>query len=88
MKGEREKKTTQRGHFDKEMPGATYLLNRIESRICRLNGIKQSDDLPRKAQLCQSFSDHMMYSNDQLPPKVDLRSNMTPVEDQSRIGSW
>ena len=70
------------------MSGATYLLNRIESRICRLNGIQQSDNLPNKPQLCQSFSDHVMYSNDQLPPKVDLRPNMTPVEDQSRIGSW
>ncbi|CAF1007465.1 unnamed protein product [Adineta steineri] len=28
-----------------------------------------------------------MYSSDQLPPKADLRDSMTPVEDQSQIGS-
>jgi hypothetical protein len=30
----------------------------------------------------------MQLSSDQLPPKVDLRPDMTPVEDQSSIGSW
>ena len=70
------------------MPGATYLLNRIESRICRLNGIIQSDGLPSKPQLRGSFADHVIYNGNELPPKVDLRSNMTPVEDQSKIGSW
>ncbi len=70
------------------MPQNTYLLNRIESRICRLNGILPSSVLPDKPKLRQSFADHMLYSSDQLPPKVDLRANMTPVEDQSRIGSW
>jgi hypothetical protein len=66
----------------------TYLLNRIESRICRLNGICQSSSLPRNPNLRQSFSDHVLYSGDQLPPKVDLRPEMTPIEDQSKIGSW
>jgi hypothetical protein len=70
------------------MPRVTYLLNRIESRVCRLNGIRESSTLPDKQELRQSFSDHVLYSSDQLPPKVDLRSNMTPVEDQSKIGSW
>ncbi len=70
------------------MPQNTYLLNRIESRACRLNGIVESSDLPSKPKLCQSFADHVLYSNDQLPPKVDLRANMTPVEDQTRIGTW
>lgn len=66
----------------------TYLLNRIESRVCRLNGIRHSSDLPQKAQLRQSFADHVIYSSDQLPPKVDLRPHMTNIEDQSTIGSW
>lgn len=66
----------------------TYLLNRIEQRFCRLNGIRHSSQQPQKAQLCQSFGDHMIYSSDQLPPKVDLRSHMTTIEDQSTIGSW
>ena len=66
----------------------TYLLNRGESRVCRLNGILESSDLPSKPELRQSFADHVLYNTDQLPPKVDLRANMTSVEDQSRIGSW
>jgi hypothetical protein len=70
------------------MPQKTYLLNRIESRICRLNGIIESDSLPSKPKLRESFADHVLYNSDQLPPKVDLRMNMTPVEDQSKIGSW
>ncbi|CAF0856504.1 unnamed protein product [Adineta steineri] len=69
------------------MPRLAYLLNRIESRVCRLNGIQPSRSLPRKPELRQSFADHVMYSSDQLPPKVDLRANMTSVEDQSKIGS-
>jgi hypothetical protein len=66
----------------------TYLVNRISGRRCRLNGIRRSTRLPNKPQLRQAFSDHMTYSADQLPPKVDLRPDMTPVEDQSQIGSW
>lgn len=70
------------------MPQKTYLLNRIESRYYRLNGILKSDLLPKKPELCQSFANHVIYKHNELPPKVDLRTNMTPVEDQSRVGSW
>lgn len=66
----------------------TYLLSRLDSRKFRLNGIIPSSRRPNKAKLCQSFRNHLTYSPAQLPPKVDLRSDMTPVEDQSRIGSW
>lgn len=70
------------------MPRKTFLLNRIESRLCRLNGIQESRYLPNRPELCQSFADHIVYDNNQLPPKVDLRGHMTAVEDQSKIGSW
>jgi hypothetical protein len=66
----------------------TYLLNRIDSRKFRLNGIWPSTRLPNKRKLCQAFRDHIVYSPNELPHKVDLRNNMTPVEDQSKIGSW
>ncbi|CAF0884041.1 unnamed protein product [Rotaria sordida] len=69
------------------MPRQSFLLNVNESRVCRLNGILESASMPNKPELCQSFSDHILYSSDQLPPKVDFRAAMTPVEDQSRIGS-
>lgn len=70
------------------MDPKTYLFNRLESRVCRLNGIVHSSSRPEKAELRQTFSSHVLYSSDQLPPKVDLRPNLTEVEDQSTIGSW
>lgn len=70
------------------MPFKTYLTNKINHKRFRLNGLVPSSDLPKKAQLCQAFRDHVVFSPQQLPPKVDLRPDMTPVEDQSKIGSW
>lgn len=66
----------------------TYLFNRLDSRKFRLNGIQPSTHLPSKRKLCQAFRDHVVYSANQLPHKVDFRNDMTPVEDQSQIGSW
>ena len=70
------------------MPIRTYIINRFYDTKCRLNGIKPSTRMPSKKQLAQYFSDHIQLNIDQLPPKVDLSSAMTPVEDQSKIGSW
>jgi hypothetical protein len=55
---------------------------------CRVNGCLPSDHLPNKDKLRQNFSNHVCCSASQLPPKVDLRPDMTPVENQSTIGSW
>jgi hypothetical protein len=66
----------------------TYLVDRINSRKFYLNGILPSTRLPNKQKLCQAFRDNVLYSPNQLPHKVDLRSDMTPVEDQSNVGSW
>ena len=71
-----------------QMPFKTYLINKIINQKFRLNGILPSNRLPQKHRLRQSFGQHVLYSADQLPPKVDLRSEMTTVEDQSQIGSW
>lgn len=65
-----------------------YLKNRISSRLCRLDGILPTTELPEKYSLRQAFRDHMLYTMEELPRKVDLRSDMTPVEDQSDLGSW
>ena len=70
------------------MPFASYLFNRITHKRCRLNGIKISHRLPYKEFLHHFFADHVQFDDDQLPPKVDLRPQMTPVEDQSSVGSW
>ncbi|CAF3345220.1 unnamed protein product [Rotaria socialis] len=69
------------------MPIHTYLINRFTDKICRLNGIKESHRMPHKEELKMAFSDHVLLTQDQLPPKVDLRPFMSTVEDQSRIGS-
>ena len=70
------------------MSPKTFLFNKIKAQKFRLNGIQPSDHLPHKRKLCQAFRDHVVYSPQQLPPKVDFRDDMTPVEDQSKISSW
>ena len=70
------------------MPVRKFLLNRSTERKCRLNGIIASTRKPEKAKLKQHFANHILFSDPQLPPKVDLRFEMTPIEDQSSIGSW
>ena len=70
------------------MPLRTYLISRFNDKKCRLDGIMPSTRMPYKEKLCQLFSDYIRLSSDQLPPKVDLRSEMTTVEDQSKVGSW
>jgi hypothetical protein len=65
-----------------------FLMNRNQNRKFRLNGLIRSIRLPHKQSLRQAFQDHIVYNSDQLPPKADLRNSMTPVEDQSQIGSW
>lgn len=70
------------------MPLKRFLINQNQNRKFRLNGILPSSRLPHKHHLRQAFSNHVIYSPDELPPKTDLRSSMTLVEDQSQIGSW
>lgn len=70
------------------MTRRTYLLDRKTQTKSRLNGVLPSTRLPQKAKLQQHFASHMLFSTPQLPPKVDLRPEMTLVEDQSSVGSW
>jgi hypothetical protein len=66
----------------------TYLVNKTSLKKSRLNGIIRSTRLPQKSSLQKHFSNHIRLGAQQLPPKVNLRSEMTPIEDQSSIGSW
>ena len=72
----------------KTMSGLTYLESRTTKKKCRLNGIRPSKRLPNKASLQDKFSNHVQILPQQLPPKVNLRYAMTPIEDQSSVGSW
>jgi hypothetical protein len=59
-----------------------YLTRKLSMKKSRLNHI-----LPNTKYLSNVFRHHILDKNEQLPSKVDLRSDMTPVEDQSNIGS-
>lgn len=61
-----------------------YLVNPETGSRHRLNGFmpsEQPSDLPK-------FGSSRKYANSQLPPSVDLRQLMTPVEDQGKMSSW
>jgi hypothetical protein len=65
----------------------TYLTKKFSISNIRLTDILSTTHLPSKKRLSQAFRHHILYRADQLPPKLDLRPDMTPVEDQSSIGS-
>ncbi|CAF1506720.1 unnamed protein product, partial [Didymodactylos carnosus] len=60
---------------------------KINEHRFRFNGLIASTRLPHKQSLRQKFDNIVKYSPEELPPKVDLRQEMTAVEDQSQIGS-
>jgi hypothetical protein len=64
-----------------------YLTRKLSVQKSRLTNILPTTHLPHTSRLSQVFRHHILYSVDQLPPKVDLRPDMTPIENQSSIGS-
>jgi hypothetical protein len=70
------------------MPLRTFLTNKTTKNKWRLNGVVPSKRLPQKPKLQKKFGSHRVFSERQLPPKVDLRFSMTPIEDQSSVASW
>lgn len=76
------------GSIIENMSRRTYLVDPKTHTKSRLNGVQPSTRLPQKAKLQQDFTAHMCFSAPQLPRKVDLRSEMTQVENQSSVGSW
>jgi hypothetical protein len=65
-----------------------FLTDPHSGQQCRIDGCIPSTHLPQKYKLQQDFSNIMCCSSAELPPKIDLRPNMTPVENQATIGSW
>jgi hypothetical protein len=70
------------------MQSGHFLTDQNTGRQFRLNGCIPSERPPNNPRLQQSFSSHMRLTAAQLPDKVDLRPDMTTVEDQSILGSW
>jgi hypothetical protein len=64
-----------------------YFTRKLSLQKSRLSHISPTTHLLNAKRLSQVFRHHILYKADQLPPKVDLRPEMTPVEDQSSIGS-
>ena len=66
----------------------SFLVDRSTGKRVCINGARESTSEPSKEFLRQNFSEHVLYTAQQLPPKVDLRPWMTRVERQSKLMSW
>jgi hypothetical protein len=64
-----------------------YLTKKLSIQKSLLSHILPNTHLPNTKRLSDIFRHHILNKNDQIPPKVDLRPDMTLVEDQSNIGS-
>ena len=65
------------------MPFKHYLTNKLNIPKRRVTDILQTTSLSNIKRL----SHNILYRVDPLPSKVDLRPDMSLVDDQSRIGS-
>ena len=70
------------------MTGKTYLVDHKTKHKYCVSGLKAGGGMPQKENLRERFSDHKKLNKAQLPPRVDLRAEMTPIEDQSATASW
>ncbi|CAF3630136.1 unnamed protein product [Rotaria sp. Silwood1] len=59
---------------------------KTRKRHC-IDGAKVSNREPKDPSLRQKFADHIEVNTSGLPPKVDLRPYMSPIGEQSAIGS-
>jgi len=64
------------------------MINRTTMKSYCINGLKESKGKSTHKSLRKKFTRHIAYRLDELPPKVDMRPWMTPVEDQSDLNSW
>ncbi len=64
-----------------------YFTRKLSVQKSRLSQILPITHLPNAKRLSNVFRHYVQDKNDQSPPKVDLRRDMTAVENQSNIGS-
>ena len=60
-----------------------FFVNPETGKHYRLNGLK-----PCGSSEQTKFSSSRKYKSQDLPPSVDLRKMMTPIENQGDVGSW
>jgi hypothetical protein len=65
-----------------------FLVNRDNMKRYCIDGLKTSKQKSTHKSLRKKFTRHVLYRPDNLPPKVDMRPWMTPVENQSDLNSW
>ena len=66
----------------------TYFVDHINNRRYPLNGVIPSGRSTSQAASNELFRNHIVLSSSQLPPKVDLRPDMTAIENQWTANSW
>lgn len=57
----------------------SYIVNKKTGEHHCVSGLEETSDEPVE---CSDFGEHMIYTANQLPPRVDLRPWTTPVESQ------
>ncbi|CAF1226848.1 unnamed protein product [Adineta steineri] len=69
------------------MPLKTYIVNKTTGEKYRLNGVLPSASLPAgsAAGVAKAFAPLIRYPVEELPPKVDLRNDMTEIENQDPL---
>lgn len=65
----------------------SYVVRKLSMNKSRLSQILPTTPLLNTKRLSDVFRHHISDRSTQNPSAVDLRSNMTPVEDQLNIGS-
>ncbi|CAF1299405.1 unnamed protein product, partial [Rotaria sp. Silwood1] len=69
------------------MANLRYLHDKKTGDKYCINGLVPSTEAPESVSIHKNFSDCMKLEAADLPPKVDLRSKMTPVENQGPLPS-
>jgi len=64
-----------------------FFINKKTGKRFYVNDVVASTRVPEDPALAGDFTDHIKYNEKQLPPKVDLRQWMTPIEDQGDMNS-
>lgn len=70
------------------MPTKTYFVDHINNCRYPLNGVIPSTAPTTVTAATRLFRYHMVLSAPELPPQVDLRPDMTAVEQQAQANSW
>ncbi|CAF5089793.1 unnamed protein product, partial [Rotaria magnacalcarata] len=69
------------------MSTKTYFVDHINNTRYPLNGVIRSDTPSTVTVSSALFRDHTLLSAEQLPPKVDLRPDLTTIENQWQTNS-